>query len=64
MHCGAVGSSQVDMMSAWSIKYTLESFIEDILPTKYLYGRNQCQVQFEPFSSLQLNWDMKCILIG
>ena len=42
-----------------------ESFIENILPTKYLYGRNQCQVQFyKPFSSLQLNWDMKCILIG
>ena len=38
-----------------------ESFIEHILPTKYLYGRNQCQVQFyEPFSSLQLNWDMNC----
>ena len=42
-----------------------ESFIETILPTKYLYGCNQCQVQFyEPFSSLPLNWDMKCILIG
>ena len=42
-----------------------ESFIESILPTKYLYGRNRCQVQFyKPFSSLQLNWDMKCILIG
>ena len=42
-----------------------ESFIENILPIKYLYGRNQCQVQFyKPFSSLQLNWDMKCILIG
>ena len=42
-----------------------ESFTENILPTKYLYGRNQCQVQFyKPFSSLQLNWDMKCILIG
>ena len=23
-----------------------ESFIENILPTKYLYGRNQCKVQF------------------
>ena len=42
-----------------------ESFTENILPTKYLYGRNQCQVQFyKPSSSLQLNWDMKCILIG
>ena len=42
-----------------------ESFIENILPTKYLYGRNQYQVQFyKPPSSLQLNWDMKCILIG
>ena len=42
-----------------------ENFIENIFPTKYLYGRNQCQVQFyKPFSSLQLNWDMKCILIG
>ena len=42
-----------------------ESFIQNILPTKYLYGRNQCQVQFyKPSSSLQLNWDMKCILIG
>ena len=42
-----------------------KSFIENILPTKYLYGHNQCQVQFyKPFSSLQLNWDMKCILIG
>ena len=42
-----------------------ESFIENILPTKYLYGRNQCEVQFyKPSSSLQLNWDMKCILIG
>ena len=37
-----------------------ESFIENILPRKYLYGRNQCQVQFyKPSSSLQLNWDMK-----
>ena len=42
-----------------------ESFVENILPAKYLYGRNQFQVQFyKPFSSLQLNWDMKCILIG
>ena len=24
-----------------------ESFIENILPTKYLYGRNQCPVQFK-----------------
>ena len=33
-----------------------ESLIENILPTKYLYGRNPCQVQFyKPFSSLQLN---------
>ena len=34
-----------------------ESLIENILPiaTKYLYGCNQCQVQFyKPFSSLQL----------
>ena len=23
-----------------------KSFIENILPIKYLYGRNQCQVQF------------------
>ena len=23
-----------------------ESFIENILPTEYLYSRNQCQVQF------------------
>ena len=42
-----------------------ENFTENILPTKYPYGRNQCQVQFyKPSSSLQLNWDMKCILIG
>ena len=26
-----------------------ESFIGNILPTKYLYGRNQCQVQFKSF---------------
>ena len=42
-----------------------ESFIRNILQTKYLYGRNQCQGQFhKSSSSLQLNWDMKCILIG
>ena len=41
-----------------------ESFIENILPTKYLCGRNQCQVQFYKPSSLQLSWDMKCTLIG
>ena len=42
-----------------------KSLIENILPTKYLYNRNQCQVQFyKPSSSLQLNWDMECILIG
>ena len=42
-----------------------ESPIENIPPTKYLYGRNQCRVQFyKPSSSLQLNWDMKCILAG
>ena len=39
-----------------------ESFIKNIL---HLCGPNQCRVQFyKPFSSLQLNWDMKCILIG
>ena len=27
-------------------KIYFESFIENILPTEYLYGRNQCQVQF------------------
>ena len=27
-------------------KIYFESFIENILLTKYLYGRNQCQVQF------------------
>ena len=40
MQLGAVGSSQVDIMSAWTIKYTLRVFIENILPTKHLYGRN------------------------
>ena len=46
-------------------KISSKSYIENILLTKYLYGRNQCQVQFyEPFSSLQLNWDTKCILIS
>ena len=46
---------------AWSVecidnKIYSESFIENILPTKYLHGRNQCQVQFyKPFSSLQQN---------
>ena len=42
-----------------------ESFTENILPTKNLYDRDQSQVRFfKPSSSLQLNWDMKCILIG
>ena len=60
-----LSNRQIDMMSAWTIKIYSESFIENILPAKYLYGRNQCQVQFyKPFSSLQLNWDMKCILLG
>ena len=27
-------------------KIYTESLIENILPTKYLYGRNQCQLQF------------------
>ena len=64
MQYGAVGSSQVDMMSAWTIKYT-QSFTENILPTKYLYDPSQYQVQFyKPFSLLQLNWDTKCILMG
>ena len=42
-----------------------ESSVENILPTKYLYGRSQCQVQFyKPFASLQLNWDsLLCIFI-
>ena len=42
-----------------------ESLIENILPTNYLYGHNQCQVQFyKSFSSLQLNWDsLFCISI-
>ena len=42
-----------------------ESLIGNILPRKYLYGSNQCQVQFyKPFSSLQLNWDsLFCIFI-
>ena len=42
MQCRAVESSQVDMDN----KIYSESFIENILPTKYLHGRNQCQVQF------------------
>ena len=42
-----------------------EGFIENISIIKYLFGHNQCQIQFyKPFSSLQLNWDMKCILIS
>ena len=42
-----------------------KSLIENILKTKYLYGRNQCQVQiYKPYSSLQLHWDMICILVG
>ena len=42
-----------------------ESLIDNILPTKYPYGRNQCQVQFyKPFSSLKINWDsLFCIFI-
>ena len=64
MQCRVVGYRQVEMMSAWTIKCSL-SFIKNILPTKYLYGPNQYQVQFyKPSSSLQRNWDMKCILIG
>ena len=36
-----------------------ESLIENILPTKYLYGHNQCQVQFyKPFSSTKLGYEM------
>ena len=32
-----------------------ESVIDNILPTKYLYGRNQCQVLFyKHFNSPQL----------
>ena len=27
-------------------KICSESFTKNILPTKYLYGRNQCQVKF------------------
>ena len=27
-------------------KIYYESFIENVLPTKHLHGRNQCQVQF------------------
>ena len=46
-------------------KINSESLIRNILPRKYLYGSNQCQVQFyKPFSSLQLNWDSPfCIFI-
>ena len=59
MQCGTVGSSQVDMMSAWTINI-LQSFIENILPTKYLHGRNQCQVQFMSlfFTSTKLGYEM------
>ena len=37
-----------------------ESFIETILPTKYLYGRNQCQVQLRAFffTSAKLGYEM------
>ena len=42
MQCRAVGYRQVEMMTAWTIK----CLTEKILPTKYLYGRNQCQVKF------------------
>ena len=51
---------------AWTIKYTLESFIENVLPIKYLYGRNQCQVQFISLFlhfNYTVSWDMKCTLI-
>ena len=61
MQSKAVGHCQVDIMSVWTIKYTLRVSLK----IKHLYGRNQCQVQFnKPFSSLQLNCLMQCILIG
>ena len=65
MQCRAVGYRQVEMMSGMDHKIHFESLTENILPTKYLYVCNQCQVQFyKPFSLLQINWDMKCTVIG
>ena len=62
MQCKAVGYRQVDLMSAWT-KIHSESFTENILPTKYLYSRNQCQVHlYKPFSSLQLNLSVKKVI--
>ena len=40
MQCRAFGYRKVEMISAWGNKIYSESFIEKILPTKYLYGRN------------------------
>ena len=63
MQCRAVGYRQVEMMS--DNKIYSESLIENILPTKFLYGRKQCQAQFhKPFSLLQLNWNsLFCVFI-
>ena len=64
MQSRAAGYRQVDMMSAWTVKYTLRVSLKISCPQS-IYGSNQRQVQFyKLFSSLQLNWDMKCILIG
>ena len=59
------------MQGSWVSQSTHDKCMDDkiyfgsFLPKLYLCGRNQCQVQFpKPFSSLQLNWDMKSILIG
>ena len=35
-----------------------ESVIENILPTKYLYGPNQCQIQFYLFLHFKYNYKL------
>ena len=64
MQCRAVGSSQVDMKSAWTIKYTLRVSLKiSCLQSIYMVVIS-AKYSLRAFSSLQLNWDMKCILIG
>ena len=63
MQCGVVVFSQVDMMSAWTIKYTLRVSLKiSCLQSIYMVVIS-AKYSLCAFSSLQLNWDVKCILI-
>ena len=60
-----LSNRQIDMMSAWTIKYTLRVSLKISGQRSIYMGVISAKYSFiSLFLHFQLNWDMKCILIG